>query len=238
MPAVSINWFAWSGQGMAADKFDQAEESGIDASSIWAKNGVDLIEGQEGLDSLHDLLAGSPPQIMVMPINWKIFFEQNPYANKAVWLSEMREHQVAEAEISDDFLAQLETTPTGNQSAFVYERVEKYALDILGLKSSTRIDPRQPFQDLGLDSLMAVELRNALSNSVQQELPTTLLFEYGTLQDLTDYLCETLELGEPSLSVESTETLEENVVSEDELSGVSDSDLEQTLLDELKDAGY
>ena len=128
-----------------------------------------------------------------------------------MWLSEVREHQVAEAVTSDDFLAQLETTPTGNQSAFVYERVENHALYILVLKSSTRFVPRQPFQVIGLDSLMAVELRNALGNCVQQELPTTLLFEYGTLQDLTDYLCETLQLGEPSPSVESTEPLEEDI---------------------------
>ena len=42
--------------------------------------------------------------------------------------------------------------------------------------------------DLGLDSLLAVEIRNRLSKSLQQRLPATLIFDYPTLQKLVEYL--------------------------------------------------
>src|SRR4029079_1569202 len=49
-------------------------------------------------------------------------------------------------------------------------------------------NPRQPLQELGLDSLMAVELRNALSEVLGQTLPATLMFDYPTVEVLSGYL--------------------------------------------------
>ena len=52
------------------------------------------------------------------------------------------------------------------------------------------IDPTTPLSDLGLDSLLVVELRNTLGSALGQPLPVSLLFDYPTLDLLTDYLLE------------------------------------------------
>ena len=58
------------------------------------------------------------------------------------------------------------------------------------------IGPRQRFFDMGLDSLMAVELRNSLQQATGVALPATVAFDYPTLEALVDYLGQQLFAGD------------------------------------------
>ena len=63
-----------------------------------------------------------------------------------------------------------------------------------------------PLHDIGLDSLMAVELRNALSRAVERSLPTTLLFDYPSIKAVSLYLASQLNIGLGSGTVSPTGT--------------------------------
>jgi acyl carrier protein len=70
------------------------------------------------------------------------------------------------------------------------QQLQRLAARILGLETGTRVDPGQALHELGLDSLMAVELRNAISQVVEQPLVATLLFSYPTIEALVRYLLD------------------------------------------------
>ena len=97
------------------------------------------------------------------------------------------------------------------------------------------IDQRQSFYELGLDSLMAVELRNALSNSTKATLPATLLFDYPTPETLADYLIyDVLALEESSASTNgSAGEKKSQGVAIAELESLSDEEAEALLMQEL-----
>jgi acyl carrier protein len=58
------------------------------------------------------------------------------------------------------------------------------------------LDDRTGFHDLGLDSLMAVQLRRRLASVLGTALPTTLTFNYPSVAALSAYLFETLQGGD------------------------------------------
>jgi acyl carrier protein len=69
---------------------------------------------------------------------------------------------------------------------------------VLKLPEGERPDPRQGFADQGVDSLMAVELKNRLGADLGVALPATLVFDYPDAERLTRNLLSRLQ---PALAI-------------------------------------
>jgi acyl carrier protein len=89
---------------------------------------------------------------------------------------------------ADDLRQQLLAAPESRRHALVTTFVRDHAARALGLAAANMIDPRTPLGELGLDSLLAVELRNTLGSALGTPLPATLLFDYPSVESLTEYL--------------------------------------------------
>jgi acyl carrier protein len=76
------------------------------------------------------------------------------------------------------------------RAELLLEFVAGHVARSVGAPDADAIDPAQPLSELGLDSLMAVELRNQLGAGLglARSLPATLVFDYPTMQELADYL--------------------------------------------------
>ncbi len=195
LPALSINWGAWSEVGAAV-------AHGVDQRI--AAQGVGTIAPEQGMRVLEHLLRMQAIQVGVMPIDWGKFLQQ--YAGREVppFLSEMRavalqpsiapspsiaiDRQPA-ASPESDWLKRITAAPAAKQRGLLIDYVRTQAARVLALDAA-RIGERMPLSDLGLDSLMAVELRNLLGTglALKRKLPATLVFDYPTLEALADYV--------------------------------------------------
>ncbi|AWS44267.1 type I polyketide synthase [Streptosporangium sp. 'caverna'] len=74
------------------------------------------------------------------------------------------------------------------QQALVLAVVQERVAAVLGHSSAVLVPAQRPFQELGFDSLMAVELRNSLAEVSGLRLPATLVFDYPTAQAVAEYV--------------------------------------------------
>jgi len=183
LPGMSINWGVWSGVGAAV-------RHGVDTRA--GERGVGLIDPPRGLAMLEQLMRENPVQVTVCPVDWDRYtrqFTSTPPFLSALVSAPSRPARRAEPEPSRPaLLDELMAAAPEGRSRLVLQHVRRIAQRVLGLGENKAIEVRQPLNELGLDSLMAVELRNALGTAVGRTLPATLLFDYPTIEALSNYL--------------------------------------------------
>jgi acyl transferase domain-containing protein/acyl carrier protein len=188
-PAVSINWGPWAEIGAAA-----SAELGVRMVS----HGMGLMSPDEGIQALDAILRRSPVQIGVLPIDWSIFLGQFGVGKEPPVLAAFRREGVGRGEHASpseqepELRARLaDTIPSQREGLLVTHVVDRVAR-VLRLADAEAIDLDQPLVELGIDSLMALELRNTLARAAGCPLPATLLFDCPTPRALTRLLADKL----------------------------------------------
>jgi acyl transferase domain-containing protein/NADPH:quinone reductase-like Zn-dependent oxidoreductase/acyl carrier protein len=187
LPALSVNWGPWSDVGMAAN-FSKKD------NSRWDALGVGRIKPEDGVKAFELALGADGPQVVVLPVDWKTYLREVPSGQEPPLLAAVvRELQdFDDKRIStgnnDQFLQLIREVPEMNRRQLLLEHVQEQLIQVFGLGADAKIDCDQELVDLGMDSLMAVEISNRLRRSLNSSLSSTLAFEYSTLNKLTDYI--------------------------------------------------
>jgi acyl carrier protein len=108
---------------------------------------------------------------------------------------------------------------------------------VLGLEAAQTVDVQRPLKELGIDSLMAVELRNVLKSDLALDggLPATLVFDYPTVDGIAHFLArDVLGLETPS-SAAAREPATATVLSRVE--DLSDEEVDRLLGERLGSGG-
>ncbi|MGV9434787.1 SDR family NAD(P)-dependent oxidoreductase, partial [Nocardia sp. NPDC003648] len=98
--------------------------------------------------------------------------------------------RTAASTVVSDLRIRLAGADADRRRQLVLDTVRTHIADVLGHDSVSAIDPARAFQDLGFDSLSAVELRNRLKTVTGLALPATVVFDYPTPQALAEHLAD------------------------------------------------
>ncbi len=190
LPAMSVAWGPWAEVGMAASLGSKEQQR-------LASQGMGTIAPSQGLRILEELLGRDEAQIGVLPVHWRKFLAQfapgkiPPVLRAIAGETASRPVEKAAAPVAtNEFQQRLQAAQPAERPGLMVAHVRALVGRVLGLHSPEAIGLQQPLQELGMDSLMAVELRNAIGNAVGRELPATLLYDYPTVKALADFLLE------------------------------------------------
>lgn len=183
LPALSINWGPWAEIGMAA-------QDDIRGSRL-AERGLKSIPVREGTELLDLLLQQRPAQIAVMPIDWQLWAERFPEALRAPFLSELSSEWADDEtpRVAANDFRQAVLACESHQSALdlLNEYLRGDVAKILRI-AEERLNPKVSLIRLGLDSLMAVELKNRIESEFGVRLPTAKLLQGPSMMELAEWL--------------------------------------------------
>jgi phthiocerol/phenolphthiocerol synthesis type-I polyketide synthase D len=180
LPATTINWGQWSEVGVARSL----------ALSV-----LDPITPAEGIEALEAILAGNLSQVGVARLRLDRAAAAFPEIHQLGYFATLAEELETESKDDDwagpDSLRELD--PAG-VNRIVTARLRKRISAIMGYADDSAIGAERPLTEVGMDSLMAVRIRNTVRGDFGAEPAVALLLQGATIADLTADLIRQLGL--------------------------------------------
>ncbi len=186
LPAMAINWGPWDEAGLAT-------ASGSRGEAIWRARGTRYISPEDGMRVFEDLMRRHIGHAAVTITDWATYLAQFPetptlYTELAREVGPGTRRQGARG--APDIQARLRQAAPPEHRAILVDFVREQVRDVLGLDDA--IDTQQPLNELGLDSLMSVNVVNRLEAALEVAVPVVKLIQRPSLDQLVDELLSDL----------------------------------------------
>lgn len=183
LPATAIDWGPWAEVGMAA------REGGAERL---VRRGLKSFTPDQGLEILGRLMALESPQVAVMPTDGRRLaqhFNDEP----PVLFAELLARQEAPATIARDVTVAeaVRAAAPEEQRELLEDHLRQAAGKVMGLAAS-KVAPTRALDKMGLDSLMALELRNRIGRELGFSVSIPRLLQGLSVRKLVGELCESL----------------------------------------------
>ena len=177
-PWTSINWGTWEVMRVASDEERESVERG----------GLKPLPVTDALEAINRAIAAETPQTVVVQADFttlRALYETRrarPFFG-ALGIEE------AEAGVTTTgaagVAAELAEADAADRPGLLEAFLRGEVARSLQIADPTRIDPDQGLFEMGMDSLMSVELKGRIEHGLGLSLPSTLTFNYPTVTDLT-----------------------------------------------------
>ncbi|WP_128910960.1 type I polyketide synthase [Mycobacterium tuberculosis] len=190
LPAISLGWGLW----------DQASAMTGGLATVdfkrFARDGIVAMSSADALQLFDTAMIVDEPFMLPAHIDFaalKVKFDGGTLPPMFVDLinaptRRQVDDSLAAAKSKSALLQRLEGLPEDEQHAVLLDLVRSHIATVLGSASPEAIDPDRAFQELGFDSLTAVEMRNRLKSATGLALSPTLIFDYPNSAALAGYM--------------------------------------------------
>jgi phthiocerol/phenolphthiocerol synthesis type-I polyketide synthase B len=195
LPATAINWGLWKS---LSDSQSDAERQ------VTLDSGLQPLPDEVAITALPWVTgAGTPVRSTIVAADWDRLATAYRSTRAALRIvDELLPTEIEETSSSTlvtEFRQALRDAEPARRRGLLVDHVTAQVVAAMGLASPQLLDPSTGFFQSGMDSLMSVTLQRALSDSLGESLPASVVFDYPTVEALADYLATILsELVEVS----------------------------------------
>jgi acyl carrier protein len=184
LPAVSLDWGPFGNAGMAAEHLRLA------SARDW--HGAVPFSAARGASLFGCAIATNPTQVTLLPGPASAWLSLHPRWDEAALFSELRRQDATAAPPAEDFMAfrdALIAASAGERRRRIGKSVQAAVARSLGMDIS-RLDPRRPLSECGLDSLGGMEIKNRLERTLAVRIPIGTLLQGGSVEDLSVHVVD------------------------------------------------
>ena len=183
LPAVSINWGTW----------DVMRAASLGEQAKVVQFGLNQMPAEAALGILGGLLNSPMALVAIASVDWHVLKPAYEARRKRPLLEKIDLGIPTQMggrlkKKAATLMEQLKSIPIEDRKEFILRVVREQVAQVISNPEPASLDIHQGLFEMGLDSLMSVELKSLLEASVEQALPSTLTFNYPTIADLANYL--------------------------------------------------
>jgi acyl transferase domain-containing protein/acyl carrier protein/SAM-dependent methyltransferase len=224
LPALAINWGVLGGEGYVARNERVAE--------FLARQGTAALTPREVTTLMESFLTAHSTQVAAIRVDWAKWrqsfrgMQDNPLVER-IFASGVELQETSSG--SSDWRQKIQSAGPDDRIEVIGQAVRDVVGSVLRVKPDSLRDD-QPLTDLGLDSLMGVEIENLIESSIGVALPPTSLMRARTVGQIASLISEHLGGGSAS-PVAEKEIIPETpmAAAEVDLDALSDEDIDRLM---------
>lgn len=181
--AISVQWCVWQDTGMVDDAHMRRNVREM------AQLGLRPISGAEGLACFALALTRPETVMAVLPVDWATFAQAR--RGRVQPLFRAIPEATAATDAPDGWAQTIAASSAAARRPLLETLVRTVVSDVLR-RPAALIGARESFGTLGVDSLLALEIRNRLESALERPLSATVTWNYNTVTALAAHLHDCL----------------------------------------------
>ncbi|MBF0398292.1 MAG: SDR family NAD(P)-dependent oxidoreductase, partial [Desulfobacterales bacterium] len=181
LPATSINWGLWAQTAMA-----------IPATNDLVSKGIKAIKQEEGMLALESILSDSFTQIGVMRCDWNQIAKKRSNRKRKFFINVVdKEKEIQQEKNSEAGLFEkAKNANPDERKNIILQFLLQTIQDLIGISDLSDFNMEESLTQMGVDSLIAIELRRRIKDSLYVEIPVVTIMEGITIKRLIEMVSE------------------------------------------------